>query len=708
MKQRALQLIALCVLTAALAVLVVDVSTFVSTWTSSFLVPAADDPADLSGGEPPGARSARSETAEDDPELIDLDDGGSPPSGEATAAAAAPAPDEAGDAEGPDPALDPRRKLSPPLLRMIDEGSLSPSTPVRVILQAYILWRNKSGVADVVRSHDGSVRRDLRSVNGYAAELPLGSLLEVAASPEVWRISPDEVVSSCLDVSAPAVGADLVWPAAPGASGFDGSGVGICVIDTGCGGSMPAFARADGRNRVVLRRDFTTDGLLDDGHGHGTHVSGVSASSDPAYSGIAPGASVIALRVLDASGSGYTSDVIAAIDWAIANRSAANVRVINMSLGHPVSESSLTDPLAQACARAVDGGIVVVASAGNNGSSGGKTVYGGISSPGHAPWVVTVGATNTRGTVPRSDDEVAWFSSRGPTAVDGLLKPDLVAPGQNVVSLLSPGSWIAESYPELVVPAPSGAASDAFLRLSGTSMAAPVVAGTVALMLQANPSLTPNSVKAVLMYTAERMTGPSPLDQGAGCLNAEGAVRLAAAIDAAAPAGSKWIRRKLEPVSTIAAERILWGSTLVWGRHVIWGRNVRSDRAPSVWNGGAAWPDAIVWRPTTAWNDPLIGSSQSVYGEGVVWRRASADSSGSSVESQAVMWRNVGAQMFGPELGTTGDLVFDTPLESLWSGSMVDPDSLGALGVLMSDEPTTDFEVGPPGSWFYPNREMDN
>ncbi len=175
-------------------------------------------------------------------------------------------------------------------------------------------------------------------------------------------------------------------------------------------------------------------------YGHGTHVGaliagGAGTGADIAdYSGVAPAARLINLRVLDAQGAGRASDVIEAIDWAIENRSAYNIRIINLSLGTPVVQSYQDDPLCEAVERAVSAGIVVVAAAGNYGvTKDGALVFGSVTSPGNDPAALTVGAVDMQGTAKRSDDTVAKYSSKGPTLFDLVIKPDLVAPGSRLV-----------------------------------------------------------------------------------------------------------------------------------------------------------------------------------------------------------------------------------------------------------------------------------
>ena len=269
----------------------------------------------------------------------------------------------------------------------------------------------------------------------------------------------------------------------------------------------------------------TGDPQVTDAYGHGTHVAGIIAGSPaaangvaPEYAGgVAPGAHLVNVRVLGADGSGLTSDVIAGIEWVVANRLLYNIRVINLSVGHPATEACSTDPLCEAVEQAVQAGIVVVVAAGNAGKApDGRVMLGGIWSPGNSPYAITVGAVNTWGTVDRSDDTVSSFSSRGPTAYDLAVKPDVVAPGQRILSLEANGTFLPTLYPSIHA---AGTGNNSYMHLSGTSMSAPMVSGGVALLLQGSPALTPAQVKFALQSGATLSHDGGLMGAGAGSVN---------------------------------------------------------------------------------------------------------------------------------------------------------------------------------------------
>src|SRR5262249_6620330 len=317
-----------------------------------------------------------------------------------------------------------------------------------------------------------------------------------------------------------AVNADVAF-----ANGWDGTGIGVAVLDSGIG-SVDDL-QSDGNlnpSRVVYSQSFVPGSATNgDPFGHGTHVAGIIAGNaydaqnvanyQGVYRGIAPEANIINLRVLDNTGAGTDSAIIAAIQQAISLKNTYNIRVINMSLARGVYESYKLDPLCQAVESAWRAGIVVVVAAGNMGeyNGAGTNGYGTIGAPGNDPYVITVGATNTHGTGLQASQTMTSYSSKGPSTLDHIVKPDLVAPGNGVVSRkISGTNALVNLYPGLAVfpcnnsRTTCGAlyGTSRYMRMSGTSMATPVVSGVAALLLQKSPSLTPDQVKARLMKTA--------------------------------------------------------------------------------------------------------------------------------------------------------------------------------------------------------------
>src|SRR4051812_23541671 len=271
--------------------------------------------------------------------------------------------------------------------------------------------------------------------DGAVVDASGADIAALAQDSDVSTLSGDLTVRTWMSVSNASTAADQTRAGTPGLLGIGGipavtgQGVGVAVIDSGVN-PHPAL-----KNRIVANVSLVTGdpGYLD-AFGHGTHVAGIIAGSGgaaagitPLYTGgIAPGANIINVRVLGANGTGLTSDVINGIDWAIANASRYNIRILNLSLGHRVTEPAVLDPLDQAVARAVNAGLIVFAAAGNYGvdPTTGAPILGGIMVPGNSPLAITVGAVNTWGTVKRSDDTIATYSSRGPTQYDLAVKPD--------------------------------------------------------------------------------------------------------------------------------------------------------------------------------------------------------------------------------------------------------------------------------------------
>ncbi|MBI3926952.1 MAG: S8 family peptidase [Armatimonadetes bacterium] len=354
-------------------------------------------------------------------------------------------------------------------------------------------------------------------VNGFTVEVPRDEVprfLEMLPPEAGARLDtpirfpePDGHVRRALEmagdsrapyVSRPA-GMESVWE-----KGFNGAGVTVAVIDSGL------HPHRDLTDRIVEFADMTHKRKKPyDPHGHGTHVAGVLAGDGQNVKGVAPGASVVGLRITDAK------EAIQALDWVVENRERLGIRVVNMSLGEDPGTSFRADPWAQATQKAIDAGLVVVVAAGNE--CRGNRCPGTISTPGILPDAITVGAFDDHGTVELEDDTMYGRSSRGPTVPDKIMKPDLVAPGVSVIGPRAPGSALERSWPGW----------GDYLLIDGTSQATPMVAGMAAILLQANPGLTHQDIKEILKRSAEPLEGPGQDAQGAGRMDPERALKLA-------------------------------------------------------------------------------------------------------------------------------------------------------------------------------------
>ncbi len=359
----------------------------------------------------------------------------------------------------------------------------------------------------------GKILGDLPLINGVVALLDGNGIQSLSNQSNVVYISTDRPLAPSLSNAALAVNAPFAWQ-----SNFTGAGIGVALIDSGVSSHPDLYTGLLPLSRVVYQQSFVSgNSSAADQFGHGTHVAGLIAgdglsSTGPfftkTFKGIAPGASLVNLRVLDQNGEGTDSLVIAAINQAIALKSKYNIRVINLSLGRAVYESYKLDPLCQAVEQAWKNGIVVVVAAGNNGRYQPTDGYATVTSPGNDPYVITVGAMKPMGTPARVDDLIASYSSKGPSVVDAIVKPDIVAPGNLLTSLEAPNSTLYSEFPANQVPysyyvrGGSGVSSPLYFPLSGTSMATGIVSGVVADLLQQSPKLTPDQVKARLMLTA--------------------------------------------------------------------------------------------------------------------------------------------------------------------------------------------------------------
>jgi serine protease AprX len=363
---------------------------------------------------------------------------------------------------------------------------------------------SSSSVANSV-SANSSVTRTLKrfvAVPAVAVQLTWGEVMRLSAQPGLLSITED----------APMVSSGFSnpqrWPAVSGLaklwSDVEKAGVAppaIAVVDTGVDAS-----RADFGGRVVSQVTLTAlpGNSPGDGSGHGTFVAGLAAGSAQLYAGAAPAAPIVSIDVADDKGMSMTSDVIGAVDWILANKTAKNIRVANFSLHSSLPSSFVSDPLAKAVERLWLSGVVVVAAAGNYASFGAPS--GVRYAPANDPFVITVGAADIGSTMSASDDVAAPWSAYGYT-LDGFAKPELGAPGRYLVAPVSAGARLALERPGSIV-------KPGYMRLSGTSFAAPLVAGAAAQLLALHPTWTPDQVKGALMASAARTNAGLALGVG--------------------------------------------------------------------------------------------------------------------------------------------------------------------------------------------------
>jgi serine protease AprX len=399
-----------------------------------------------------------------------------------------------------------------------------PPRPLSVIVQGPSAAR----AADAVRWAGGTIRSELGIVKGVEAELTGAQITwlrragGISVFPNVGLRTAGQS-SPFIPESAQPV---MVHADALQGQGTRGEGVTVALIDTGLGTSADLQSDGTGNGRILAGYDaLQVDNRgVADLHGHGSHVASVLGGSrlshNEKFLGVAPNVRLVVVKAFGEDGAGTYASVIRGLDWVVQNRAQHNIKVLNLAFSAPPRSHYWQDPLAQAVMRAWQAGITVVVAAGNGGF-GPQTI--GV--PGNVPYVITVGAMTDRATplLPQ-DDRLASFSAAGPT-YEGFIKPDLVAPGGHVLGTVQPSATLAQEHPE------SRGAGDLFT-MSGTSQSAAVVSGTVALMLQRQPDLTPDQVKCRLMATAHPAVDGDPtapshaysvFQEGAGLVDAEAA-----------------------------------------------------------------------------------------------------------------------------------------------------------------------------------------
>jgi serine protease AprX len=440
-----------------------------------------------------------------------------------------------------------RRAMTVAVATLVAAGLTGPATASAATLASStddvsVIVRELAGSGDAperaVSAFGGSVDRELGIIGGFTARVPADRLDALRAVPGVQSVTEDAGLAlqstdvesqaaqagSLYSIANELTGASAMWDA-----GYTGKGVDVAVIDSGV---VPVDGvKASGK--VVYGPDLTLESNGPaknlDTYGHGTNMAGIIAGRDDAagaavsgdpshFRGMAPDSRIVSIKIADAKGQTDVSQAIAAIDWVVQNRTknGLNIRVLNMSFGTDGVQDYLLDPLAYAAEQAWHKGIVVVVAVGNEGFGTAK-----VNNPAYDPYLIAVGSSSSNGTATTADDVVSAFSNDG----DGTRNPDLVAPGEQVVSLRNPGSYLDATYPAARI-------GERFFRGSGTSQAAAVVSGAAALLIQQRPGITPDQVKALLTRTAEPIPAATAAQQGAGLLDLRTAKDTATPTDA--------------------------------------------------------------------------------------------------------------------------------------------------------------------------------
>lgn len=585
-----------------------------------------------------------------------------------------------------------RDKIAPDLLETLDRASADANQPlvqrpadepsgpivdqdgyVNVIVKLHprnkITRRSTSDAASTVNSVGGIFGKALPLINAIVARVPLAAVEQLSRRDGIDYVCPDRPVSVMghLDVTT---GAAQARSLVSGLLSVDGTGVGIAVLDSGIDTTHHELTY-NGVSRVSVNVRCARFYDASDYNGHGTHIAAVAAGTNHVgpslYTGVAPGASIINVKVLDRSGKGYASDIIDGVNWCVNNRAYYNIKVMNLSLGTPAIDSYRNDPLCQAVRAAHDAGIVVVVAAGNDGKDkNGNKIYGTIHSPGIEPSAITVGAANTKGTDARSDDVVCTYSSHGPTrgytssggvrVYDNYIKPDLVAPGNKIISAEAYNCDTIRDHPELDANQYESNSYHYVMYMSGTSVAAPVVSGAAALLLQVNPTLTPNLIKAILMYSAQPLPGFNVLEQGTGLLNIDGAIRLA-----------KCIRNPL-PVLGNGQSMVLWSlpaaQTTIAGHTFGWAQGIITD-----------------W--TFVYGSPLMSCWQGMYAKSALLADGTYLSGGAILKNSSYLSSSI---QIGPGVVLSdGTLLSEGTLVTNGEGWRLADGTLLSEGTLMAD-----------------------
>ena len=502
--------------------------------------------------------------------------------------------------------------IDPNLLAL---ANTHPGTKIPVIIQS------TDGVSDAekaAKDGGGSVQRKLKLVGGTSAVIPAARLKSLARLDGL-TITADAPMKMSGAITP---SSNQIWPYESGVAKLWGSAAKpapdaptIAVVDSGIQASRGDF---EGRIVADVNLNSLANNSPGDGRGHGTFVAGIAAGAGVGYAGAAPTAKIAAIDVMDDNGVAKTSDVIRACQWILDNKGKFNIRVANFSLHSSSPSNFWRDPLDKAVEKLWFSGVTVVAAAGNYGVPTGpsRVMY----APGNDPFVLTVGAVDLGGTMGLGNDTVAPWSAYGYT-YDGFWKPEVGAPGRYMVGPVPAGST-------LTIEKAANVTAPGYIQLSGTSFAAPAVAGAAAQILARHPNFTPDEVKGALMITARKMPRESNGSAGAGELRADSAADRAA-----------------NPNPNSALNRFLV-SDPAGGNAPVFNGVAWSDAAKA----NVSW-DAVAWSDV-AWSDVAWGD---VAWSDVAW----ADVAWSDVSVADVAWGDVSWNDLSYEDAAEGDAASD-------------------------------------------------
>ncbi len=469
---------------------------------------------------------------------------------------------------------------------LLAQAQAGPTTIFHVIVQG-TAGQSSSAVGSDIQSENGKAKKLFASINGGVVDLTGKQLVKLARHPYILSITPDQSVTTTAyqDATMWSQSTDIapLWytsdPITGAVLGPGPQTPAIAIVDSG----VDASKVGDFGKSIVASVNLCSiciDGTTNDLEGHGTMVAGIAAGQNASYLGAAPGAPIVSLRTANADGQSMTSDVISAADWILAHKAQYNIKVANFSMAGASPTTFRFDPLDQAVERLWFSGITVVAASGNFGTGVGPVDMS--VAPGNDPFIITVGAVDQQQTSDPSDDTVAPWSAYG-TSADGFSKPDMVAPGRYMIMPVPMGSTIPNTVPDRVV-------APGYMWMSGTSFAAPAVAGAAAQILARHPDWGPDQVKGALMLTANYLPNVSGTQAGVGEIDGASA----AALDFVPPNPN-------ENLDAYVSTNLITGQASF--NQAAWSDYVATDAA---WSS-AAWSSAA-WA-SAAWSDAAWSSA---------------------------------------------------------------------------------------------------